>query len=101
RLVGEEAEDWPDTQVKDNFACFKHNLEVSLREDIGGELFDKFLDECQKELGISKKMHAMKNPVVIGELIRRSESVGASCATLQAIITRIVALGRGQVLTPA
>ena len=95
RLVGEVPEDWPATKTTETFACFKQTLEATLREEIGDGLFDEVLDECQTEFEFIKREHAQKNPVVIGELIRRSESRGATCNTLRSIVESIIALRSG------
>ena len=92
RLVGEAPEDWPDTKTREQFACFSRTLEATLREEIGDVLFDEVMVECQIEFAIPKKAHALKNPVVVGELIRRSESRGVVCDTLRSIVESIVAL---------
>ena len=86
------SEDWPDTKIKDKFACFRRTMEATLREEIGDELFNELLDQCQTEFAITKRKHALKNPVVIGELIKRSENRGASCTTLRSIVENIIEL---------
>jgi energy-coupling factor transporter ATP-binding protein EcfA2 len=92
RLVGEAPEDWPDTKIKGTFACFKRTLEATLRQEIGDGLFHEVLGQCQTEFTIPKREHAQKNPVVIGELIRRSESRGGTCTTLRSIVESLIAL---------
>lgn len=90
RLLGVAGEEHPSTQSKQTFACFHDTLESSLRKEIGSALFNEILDACQVEYDIPKKEHALKNPYVYAEVIRRSEDRGANCNILRSIVTNIV-----------
>jgi len=72
KLLGQSEEDWP-SQVMEKHACFKVNLETTLSDEIGKEYFHHCLLEVQKELGILKQRHALKNPVVLEQVIARAD----------------------------
>lgn len=91
RLFGREKEDWPEYVEKD-FACFKKDLETTLKEEIGIKEFEKYLKECQSSFCITERKHAIKNPYVIAEIIRNAKKNGHTCKTLENIIIKILAL---------
>jgi putative ATP-dependent endonuclease of OLD family len=91
RIVGFPLEDWP-CIIHDRFACFENNLELTMKTEIGPVHFGRLLAECQKEFGIPKKKHAVKNPVVVRTLIDRAIESGYKCDTLSHIATRILAM---------
>ncbi|MGA2616786.1 MAG: ATP-dependent endonuclease [Thermoguttaceae bacterium] len=91
RLLKMPVVDWP-CAVDDSYACFKANLESTLKEEIGAAEFEAFLAESQSAHAIPKRQHAIKNPVVISEVLSKATTAGKSSPTMQAIITRVVAL---------
>jgi predicted ATP-dependent endonuclease of OLD family len=91
RLVGVEEEDWP-CAVTDTYACFENDLETKLKKDIGEDLFEECLQQCQSDFCIPKRNHAMKNPNVIAEVIRKANAKDKSCNTLNTILQKIFAL---------
>lgn len=91
RLMGQPEEDWP-CQVHNQFACFECNMERTLKEEIGNAEFENWLDECQKMFCISKKKDAIKNPVVIAEIIRIARQCDHSSTTLENIVNKILAM---------
>jgi predicted ATP-dependent endonuclease of OLD family len=91
RLVGQSAEDWP-CGVKNGHACFKSELETTLAEEIGKDLFDRLLSDAGDQLGIPKKKDALKNPVVLQRIVEGASAEGKTSATLKGIVERIVAL---------
>ncbi|GAI05405.1 unnamed protein product [marine sediment metagenome] len=90
RLFGQSIEDWPN-MVRDQFACFKHTLTTTLCEEIGQALYDSVLDSCRERLCLGKKKHAIKNPRVIQEILKKAQSRGCPSTTLNEIISKIVA----------
>lgn len=93
RIVGEQTLcDFPDTQVRDSFACFQTNLEVVLREEIGIDIFDSLLVQAQAIFEIPEKRHALKNPSVLSHIIKTAKEQGNSSNTLESIISKIVGL---------
>lgn len=99
RLVGQSEEDWP-CGVKDRHACFKTELETTLAEEIGKDLFDRLLVEAQEQLDIAKKKDALKNPAVLQRIVKGAFAEGKTSGTLQGMVEKIVALkprrGEGQ-----
>jgi predicted ATP-dependent endonuclease of OLD family len=91
RLLGELEEDWP-CGVKDQHACFKTELETTIADEIGKDLFDRLLSEAQGQLGIPKKKDALKNPVVLQRVVEKASADGKTSATLKGIVEKIVAL---------
>jgi len=91
RLVGQSEEDWP-CCVKDHYACFKSELETTISEEIGRDLFDRLLLEVQGQLGIPKKKDALKNPLVLQNIVEKALTDGKTSATLKGIVEKIVAL---------
>ena len=91
RLVGQPEEDWP-YGAKDRHACFKTELETTLAEEIGKDLFDRLLSEAQGQLGIPKKKDALKNPVVLQHIVEKAAAENKTSTTLKGIVEKIVAL---------
>ena len=91
RLMGQPVTDWP-AQVNDRFACFECDLERTLQDEIGSDEFEQWLQEYQNKFGIPKRKHAIKNPVVIAEIIQTAQRYGRKSATLENIINRILAM---------
>ncbi len=91
RLVGQSEEDWP-CGVKDLHASFKTELEKTLAEEIGTELFERLLAAEQDQLGIHRKKDALKNPVLLRHIVEKASGEGKTSGTLKDIVERIVAL---------
>jgi predicted ATP-dependent endonuclease of OLD family len=91
RLVGRSEEEWP-SHIDDKSACFKDKLETTLCEEIGSDVFEKCLQECQKEYGISTKKHAIKNPNVITDIINKAKEQGKTSKSLEEILKKILML---------
>jgi len=68
RLLGHKEQDWPEL-LEATCACIKDDLETTLIYEIGKELFEKILKECQSDLAIFKRKHVVKNPNVIMSII--------------------------------
>jgi len=91
RLVGQPEEDWP-CGVKDGHTCFKTDLEETLAEEIGKDLFGRLLSEAQVQLDIAKQKDALKNPAVLRWIVEGASAEGRTSPTLKGIVERIVAL---------
>lgn len=94
-LVGYDEEDWPE-YIEDNFACFKYDLETTIKNEIGKEFFETQLEECQSKFCISKRKHAIKNPNVIKEIINKAQEQGKNSNSLDSIIDNILKLKHTQ-----
>lgn len=90
RIINQTIEDWP-AHVKEDSACFENNLEVTLCDEIGKDLYERLLEECQNDFCIPKKKHAKKNPFVIATIIREAQKQGKSSESLDNIINYILA----------
>jgi len=93
RIVGKTEEDWPACQ-EPHFCCFKRDLESTLLSEIGSDLYEKLLAECQAEFGIPKRKHAIKNPHVISTVIERAQKEGKTCKTLENVVLNILNLSK-------
>jgi predicted ATP-dependent endonuclease of OLD family len=91
RLLGQPIVDWP-AEIHDRFSCFKTDLETTLQEEIGKPVFEKLLLQHQKQFGMSKRKHAIKNPAVIASVLQVAQSEGKSSSTINAIVQKILAL---------
>jgi hypothetical protein len=91
RLLSQNEEDWP-AAVTERFACFKHDLHTALRDEIEPNVFDQVLREVQSELAIAEKDQALKNPVVIQEVVARARVKKRSCGTIEKIVNNLLAL---------
>lgn len=91
RLIGKDEEDWPE-YIEDKFACFKIELENTLENEIGHDVFEKCIEKCQSEFCIAKRKHAIKNPSVITTIIKYAKEEGKTCRSLEEIIVKIKAL---------
>ena len=74
-----------------DFACIRTNLEKTFREEIGGDLFDKTLQEYCEEHRLGKGEYAVENPTTISTLVERFHKMGASSMTIEIIIKMIIA----------
>ncbi|MGH7902193.1 MAG: AAA family ATPase [Thermodesulfobacteriota bacterium] len=91
RMLEEKEEDWPN-YIKNTSACFENDLETTLKAELGDALFDECLASCQREFGITKLKHAMKNPNFITHLIEMANQQEIKCGTIETIISNILAL---------
>jgi putative ATP-dependent endonuclease of the OLD family len=91
RVMGEAEEDYPSC-VKDKFACFKVNLEQTLKDELGDELFVALITELQDEFGVDSPNDCLKKPTVVCELIKRAKAKDKTCTTLESIVDKILAL---------
>lgn len=93
RLFGQPIEDWPD-MIGDNFACFRCDLTNTLCTEISESLYDSALNSCCERLCLGKKKYAVKNPIVIQEILKVAQSQGQSSKTINEIVSRILALAK-------
>lgn len=91
RLLGSTVKDWPN-DINGKFGCFEADLETTMSIEIGREVYDATLSECQIEFMIPKRKHAMKNATVVASLIERASKKGRQCESLERIVQSIQAL---------
>lgn len=89
RLLEQEIEDWPE-MVTDKFACFEQELIITFKNEMGNNFFDETLAECCEYFGLGKKEQAMKNTMVIQQIIERGKEQGKASCTLEKIISKII-----------
>ena len=88
RLVRSIEVDWPEA-VEPTFACFKRNLETTLRQELGDIFWDTKLSYYRAEYDFDKNKDALKNPVVIEKIIEDAHNSGKECVTLNNIVHHI------------
>ncbi len=89
-LCGEAIEDWPG-KISDRFACFKVDLNTTLKGEIGEELFDRLLQLWLEKFAYDIK-DGMKNPLVIRGVLQDAQAEGASSSTLSMIVKNVLSL---------
>jgi len=94
RLFDYPTEDWPEMVTRE-FACFRKDLKSTLCNEIGYDFYNKSVEACCARLHLDKD-HAVKNPMVIKEIIVEAQNQNKRSKTLEEIITRIIALKKGE-----
>jgi len=90
RFFGYEPEDYPN-RVESCFACFEKDLEAKLKEEISEEIYNRLCQECGQEFGFDRRDDALKNPLVMGKVLRRAkEELGRESHTLKQIVEKII-----------
>jgi predicted ATP-dependent endonuclease of OLD family len=87
RILNQPEEDWPE-KVSEKFACFKQNLEQTLKNELGSE-YDQILSEYCQICG-SEKKYAIENPATFEHVFKRMKESGKSSPTLKSIINKII-----------
>jgi|SRR5208283_2237442 len=88
RLIGSDIVDWPKF-INKKGACFERDLETTLKEELGLELYESLILKYQIEFSIPEKKNAQKNPVVLTNVIKSAREQGKSSASLELIIQNI------------
>ncbi len=91
RLFSQQIEDWPE-KVTANFACFKKTLSLKLKDDLGKEFFDSALESCRTKYFIARNDQALKNPIIIQEILTKAKTESRESVTLEQIVENIVSL---------
>ncbi len=89
-LCGGASEDWP-CGVHVHHGCFQVDLEGTLSEEIGKNLFDELVTFHQNAFGFLKKKHALKNPLLISAVLKSAAAQGMGSPTLESLVDAIVA----------
>ena len=89
-LMGQSKEDWPN-KVERNFACFEQKMDTMLINEIGNDVFEQCMTECEKEFDMNRSK-ARKNPVVIFTIIEKARKKGKSSPTIEKIVNNVLAL---------
>jgi len=91
RLAGNQPEDFPSTLVCDKMACFEINLETTIAQEVGKNIYDEHIEAVRKHYGYGRG-DARKNQVLMVEVLRRAGEGGYVSKTLQQIVVRVIAL---------
>lgn len=76
-------------------ACFKVDLETSIKEDVGGVGFDRFFAQAMREFDFNGRADARKNPFVFNRFIEIAASNRLKSSTLERIVEMIQMLRDG------
>lgn len=87
-------EDFPKTQVNDQWACFKDEMETYLKTELGEEVFMKIREETARELGYDKPSIVLKNLEGAERFIQKVYDRGKTLPSLEDIINKITLLRR-------
>lgn len=87
-LAGTQVEDFPATQVADQWAVFNDNLEQELRK-IDEKIYLSACDSVANELGYHKPSLILKNPEGASRIIKLMYEQGKSIPVLEEIVNRI------------
>lgn len=93
RLFGESPEDWPE-RVSSNYACFKRDLDTTLRSEIGSDLFGDLVQKTKAYYEFDKDEQTLKSPQAVRAIMEDAYAEGRSSSTLNQIVSSIVALLR-------
>lgn len=91
RLFDAPLEDYPG-KVTENFACFKRDMDTTLREELTPDTYHSLLDECKSDFDYDDNNHARKNPLVVKCIIEKASQRGKDCITLKQIVTAVLKL---------
>jgi predicted ATP-dependent endonuclease of OLD family len=92
RLAGVPIEDFPDTQICDNWAVFKENLEKIFKETLGEAVYGEIQKEVADELGYDEPERVSKNIEGAACLIERIYKKKKKIPILEHIIEKITQL---------
>ena len=83
--------DWPNA-VTETFSCFAKDLDTTIRAEIGSEFYSESFARQLEKLEISRGRAADKNAIVLREIIKDAYGAGKRCATIEAIVDKILRL---------
>ena len=95
---GAPKEKWPEG-VWQTFACFKVDLETTIKNEIGVDEFERLFSKAKDEFGYKEHDDVRKNPVVFQRFVEIAASEGFKCETLEDIVKNIEALREHSVST--
>lgn len=91
RLFDAPLEDYPG-KVTENFACFKRDMDTTLREELTPDTYDSLLEQCKGDFGYDDNNQARKNPLVVKTIIEEASKIGKDCITLRQIVKAVLKL---------
>lgn len=75
-------------------ACFKDELETTMSEEIGKDLFDRILTEQKIRFGLEDRDEALKVPACVTAVLTAAAEQGRTSATLRSIIQAVIRKSR-------
>ncbi len=89
RMAGVVPVDFPDTQVHETWAVFREDIETTIENELGDDVFTRIRDEVAHELGYDEQSRVMKTIEGSAMFVERAYELGHRLPTLESI-TRIV-----------
>jgi hypothetical protein len=80
-------EDWPKV-IDQHFACFEGTLNKTMKEELGEDLYNQKMESVCKQYAALER-HAIKNPIIVSELIRSCIANGKHFTSLEKIVREI------------
>ena len=90
-MLGEAPAEWP-SGVTNTHACFEDNLNATMRNEIGGTLYDRLLRETSKRLGMPART-AEKKSIIMVDILSKAREQNQPCKTLDKLVDTIRRLG--------
>ena len=91
RLFSQEIEDWPE-KITPSFTCFEKTLQFKLQDELGKDFFDIAIESCRTKYFMARNSQALKNPIIIQEILTKAKTESRKSVTLEQIVENIVAL---------
>jgi predicted ATP-dependent endonuclease of OLD family len=92
RLAGVPVVSFPSTQVNNEWAVFEDDLELEIKNALGGAYYDELRALISDDLGYSEPSKAMKNPEAAARLIRKAYEAGRTIPVLESIVNSVSVL---------
>lgn len=90
RMLGREESDWP-SHVDEVSACFRVDLEHTLRDEIGTDIFEKIHTASRAHFGL-KQGESKKNAMAMQRTVQRAADKGSMSKTLKTIVENVMSL---------
>ena len=91
RISGASGENELLTITENLYSCHEHDLETTLKNELGGDFYENKLQKISSKFDIPLG-RASKKPVVITTLLQEAKTEGKTSKTLDAIVDKIVDL---------
>ena len=80
--------------MSSNYACFKRDLDTTLRSEIGSDLFGVLVQKTKAYYEFDKDEQTLKSPQAVRAIMEDAYAEGRSSSPLNQIVSSIVALLR-------
>lgn len=82
--------------VSEHFAAFEGNLEITLRAELGEDIYARSLDLAREKFGLQSRGDVSKSPAAMADVMRSANTEGRTSETLRRIVEAIGELRRAQ-----